>query len=82
MKEYRVIWTIDLKAKDDIAAAKAALEIQRDPESCALMFEVICMQDPENKEPMKSIDLWDEDEVCPGQAHEGGSMLISESTPA
>jgi hypothetical protein len=40
------------------------------------------MQDPENKEPMKSIDLWDEDEVCPGQAHEGGSMLISESAPA
>jgi hypothetical protein len=42
---------------------------------------VICMQDPENKDPMESIDLWDEDDGCPGQPHDGGSMLISESAP-
>ena len=39
-KQYRVRWEIDVEAKDKRDAAKEALKIQRDPESCALYFEV------------------------------------------
>lgn len=63
MKTYRICWTIDIEAENAVAAAKEALQIQRDPGSEALIFEVICMQDPNNDEPMKVIDLWEmEDE--------------------
>ena len=38
---YRVVWTIDLDAGTPREAAERALEIQRDPTSIALVFEVI-----------------------------------------
>jgi len=41
MSEYRVIWEINLEAKDPIAAAETALAIQRDPESLATAFRTI-----------------------------------------
>jgi hypothetical protein len=39
-KQYRVFWEIDVWAKTPRAAAKQALEIQRDPESIATHFRV------------------------------------------
>ena len=39
-KSYRVRWEIDVDARNVTEAAKRALEIQRDPESTALFFEV------------------------------------------
>lgn len=38
--EYKVTWTVDVEADDPVEAARKALEIQRDPESIATLFEV------------------------------------------
>lgn len=38
--EYRVVWTIEINADSPREAAELALEIQRDPDSEALSFEV------------------------------------------
>ena len=40
MTLYRVTWTIDIDAEDHTEAAEKALEIHRDPESIATVFEV------------------------------------------
>lgn len=40
-KEYRVIWEIDIVASSPREAAKQALEIQRDPESLATVFDIL-----------------------------------------
>lgn len=40
MQEYLVTWTIEVTAESPEAAAKQALEIQRDPESLAVVFNV------------------------------------------
>jgi hypothetical protein len=40
MKEYRVVWEIDIQAKSTLEAAKLAREIQQDPESVATFFKV------------------------------------------
>ena len=40
MKNYVVTWTIDIEADSAEDAAKAALEIHRDPTSIATCFEV------------------------------------------
>lgn len=40
MKEYRVIWAIDIDAESPIEAAVKALMVQRDKNSSATMFEV------------------------------------------
>jgi len=40
MKTYTVRWEIDVDADSPEAAARQALEIQRDPESIATVFEV------------------------------------------
>jgi hypothetical protein len=40
MKTYKVTWTIELDAKSASDAAKQALEIQRDRESIATVFDV------------------------------------------
>lgn len=39
-EEYEVVWRISLPAKGLQDAARQALEIQRDPESIATVFEV------------------------------------------
>ena len=39
-KSYRVRWEIDIDARSVTEAAKKALEIQRDPDSTALFFDV------------------------------------------
>jgi hypothetical protein len=39
-KTYRVYWTIDVDAENPHDAAEQALEIQRDQESLATIFEV------------------------------------------
>ena len=38
MKTYRVVWEINLEAEDAEHACRKALEIQRDPESIAMVF--------------------------------------------
>ena len=53
--EYLVTWTIDIEADTPEQAAVAALEIQRDPESCALVFGVT-----EPGQPIVYVDLWEE----------------------
>jgi hypothetical protein len=40
MPEYTVTWVIDLDAASPQEAAKKALEIQRDPDSIATIFEI------------------------------------------
>lgn len=40
MKSYTVLWEIDIFAKTPKAAAKEALEMQRDPNSSATVFKV------------------------------------------
>jgi hypothetical protein len=40
MKDYRVVWEIDIAARSHLEAAKLAREIQADPESAATFFKV------------------------------------------
>jgi len=40
MTSYRVTWVIELDAESPVKAAELALEIQRDPESIATVFDV------------------------------------------
>lgn len=40
MKEYRVLWEIEVTAESPKEAVKRAREIQLDPESIATVFEV------------------------------------------
>lgn len=40
MNRYVVTWTIDIEADTPVEAARAALEIQRDPESTAMVFSI------------------------------------------
>ena len=47
MKDYRVKWEIDLFADSPEQAAKLALEIQRDPKSSALVFDVSPCETPD-----------------------------------
>ena len=58
MKEYTVIWRIQVDGKDHTGAAEAALEIMKDPVS-ALVFEVY-ERDPGTFEGCCTIDLWDD----------------------
>jgi|TARA_R100001015_G_C4596932_1_gene152097 hypothetical protein len=39
-KEYRIVWELDVIARNPEEAAKQALDVQRDPESDALLFYV------------------------------------------
>lgn len=41
MSDYRVIWKIDIEAKNPTEAAKKALEIMLDPTSIATFFDVV-----------------------------------------
>lgn len=57
-KHYEVAWTIDIYADDPEEAAAKALEVQRDPESIATVFEV---HDAESGD-VHTIDLdWERD---------------------
>ena len=47
MNSYKVIWAIDIEADSHQEAAEIALDIQRDPDSIATIFEVT---DTDNKE--------------------------------
>lgn len=40
LKEYRIVWTIELNATSPKEAARLALETQRDPGSLATVFQV------------------------------------------
>jgi hypothetical protein len=44
-KSYRVTWTIDVDAHGPREAAAKALEIQRDPDSIATVFNVVHTQE-------------------------------------
>ena len=39
-RDYKVIWEIDIAANSMREAAEIALDIQRDPDSCATFFKV------------------------------------------
>jgi hypothetical protein len=56
MKQFRVLWEIDIYADTAKEAAEKALEIQRDANSMATFFEV---HDGEGH--IKGIDLLDEE---------------------
>ena len=55
MNKYTVTWEIQIEADSHLEAAEKALEIQRDPDSIATVFEVTG-DDDEGPEP---IDLGD-----------------------
>ena len=40
VKHYRVVWEIDIWAETPLKAAEAALQIQRDPNGTATVFDV------------------------------------------
>ena len=40
MKTYRVVWVMDIDADTAESAARIALNVQRDPQSTATVFEV------------------------------------------
>ena len=65
VKQYTVVWEINgVDATSPEDAAKKALEIQRDPESIALVFRVFgdgekwCLQSHDNYDSIHTIDLW------------------------
>jgi hypothetical protein len=58
MSSYRVTWEIDIEADTPQEAAEKALEIQRRPDSSAVVFEV---KGPLCGDGVK-FDLWEETE--------------------
>ncbi len=46
---YTVIWTVDIDAETPEEAARMALEMQRDPESSATVFDVYRYPDMQDK---------------------------------
>lgn len=63
-KEYRVRWEIDILASSPQEAAQIALTIQRDPESCALVFEVL----QDGLQTPVAVDLYNAGNEGPGTA--------------
>ena len=58
MPEYRVVWEIDLDARNPKEAAREALKILRDPSSLALFFTTFKYKDGlYDKSPPIGIDL-------------------------
>ena len=57
MKTYRVTWEIDIDANSEREAAQAALKIQRDKESAAIVFDVQAM---DSEDPIH-VDLAEEE---------------------
>lgn len=55
MKNFRVIWEIDIEAETAREAAEDALKIQRNPNSIATVFNVV----PEDGD-METIDVEEE----------------------
>ena len=55
MTDYRVTWEIDVDAENPWEAAKKAREMQQDPESTALVFDV--RQIVRKPDPPVSVDL-------------------------
>lgn len=49
LKDYLVVWKIDIVAKTPEEAAEKALEIQREPNGWATVFEVVDKEDPDAK---------------------------------
>jgi len=55
MSRYRVTWVIDIESEGSPEdAARDALRVQRDPESSAVVFEVLAVG---SGEPSQTIDL-------------------------
>lgn len=50
--KYKVVWEMEIEASSPLKAAERALEIQRDPNSIATIFNVI-----DSKGREKTIDL-------------------------
>ena len=40
MREFRVVWAIDVDGQNELDAARRAYAMQRDPESIATVFQV------------------------------------------
>lgn len=57
MKTYRVVWEIDITAKNHREAAKKALAVQRDSGSIATHFEVREFGEDLSQKKLHSIDL-------------------------
>ena len=56
MAAYRVIWEIDIEADTPLHAARQAADIQRDPQSIAVVFEVKEMT-PKGWMHVENVDL-------------------------
>ncbi len=54
IREYHVTWEIDVDAENEEDAARQALEMQRDPESSATVFDVYAY--PDGKVKMIDVD--------------------------
>lgn len=57
MPDYLVLWQIHITADNPIEAAKQCLEIQRDPESIATVFQVQEISHLNNPIKYETIDL-------------------------
>jgi hypothetical protein len=68
MREYLVTWAIEVTAESHEAAARQALEIQRDPASLAVAFVV----------DNQVVDLLESGEVCMNCGQNPGHNDIAE----
>lgn len=57
MNEYRVEWCIEVDAENPREAAQRALEIQRDPDSMAVVFDVL-----DEEGDLHHVDLQEDEE--------------------
>ena len=57
MKQYHVTWEIEVDADDTHDAAQKALEIQRDEDSTAVVFDVQEVADVSRREGPKKIRI-------------------------
>jgi hypothetical protein len=71
MNEYQVTWVVDVDADNPQDAAAKALEMQRDPSSTALVFEVGEILPYGVESPGEVVDLYAE-EGWKTQAHREG----------
>jgi len=56
MPTYLVSWKIEIEADTPREAAEEALEIQRDPESLATLFEVLALKGDEISASINPLD--------------------------
>jgi len=85
--KYHVFWEVELDADGPIEAAKIALEMQRDPQSMATVFELVDENeitykiDADNNDVISSISKVINSK-CNGECHCGVCDKMEDSSPA